>query len=94
MTLRSSINKPEIGQEALEAFKQHVAFDMHNGEKGDFSSHYEHGQWWITCLCGGSWSVVDSEGGESVDGFDFERISEGDDDYHLDAAEDHEEDEE
>ena len=34
---------------------------------------YEHGQWWATCGTA-IWSVVDAEGGESVDGVDFERV--------------------
>lgn len=40
---------------------------------------FEHGQWWVTCnVCGAQWSVVDAEGGTAVDGFFFERVTEGD----------------
>ena len=36
---------------------------------------FEHGQWWVTELeSGRQWSVVDAEGGQSIDGFDFERV--------------------
>lgn len=43
-------------------------------------SHFEHGQWWITHPpTGASWSVVDAEGPGTVDGYDFEQISEGED---------------
>lgn len=43
---------------------------------------FEHGQLWITCLCGAAWSACDSEGGEmSYDedgnGWTFEQVSEG-----------------
>lgn len=42
---------------------------------------FEHGQWWITnVLSGRQWSVVDAEGGRAVDGFDFEMVTNGDDD--------------
>jgi hypothetical protein len=45
-----------------------------------FSFDFEHGQWWVTELgTGAQWSVVDAEGGDSVDGFDFEQISYGED---------------
>jgi hypothetical protein len=38
---------------------------------------FEHGQWWITDLeSGAQWSVVDATGGRSVDGFDFEPVTE------------------
>ena len=38
---------------------------------------FEHGQWWVTDVDkGGQWSVVDAVGGSSVDGFDFERVTE------------------
>jgi len=39
--------------------------------------HFEHDQWWVTCNCGASWSVVDTSRG-----MDYERIDEGDEDYH------------
>lgn len=40
---------------------------------------FEHGQWWVTDLdTGAQWSVCDAEGDDSVDGFDFERVTQGD----------------
>lgn len=39
---------------------------------------FEHGQWWVTDLVSGAqWSVADASGGRSVDGFDFENVTEG-----------------
>ena len=39
---------------------------------------FEHGQWWIENVDNGAqYSVVDAEGGASVDGFDFEQVTEG-----------------
>ena len=35
---------------------------------------FEHGHWWVTLGSAMTYSVVDAEGGESVDGFDFERV--------------------
>lgn len=38
---------------------------------------FEHDQWWVSCDCGAQWSVHDAEGGDAVDGFGFEQVSEG-----------------
>lgn len=39
---------------------------------------FEHGCWWVTDLVSGAqWAVVDAHGGHSVDGFDFEQVTEG-----------------
>lgn len=41
---------------------------------------FEHGGWFVTHIPSGrQWSVVDASGGDSVDGFSFERVSDGDD---------------
>lgn len=38
----------------------------------------EHGQWWVEdTRTGAQWSVVVATGGRSVDGFDFEKVCEG-----------------
>jgi hypothetical protein len=51
------------------------------GHRRDLSADFEHGQWWITNRrTGAQWSVVDAEGGPSVDGFDFEQVTQGDED--------------
>ncbi|MBU1621883.1 MAG: hypothetical protein KJ604_20700 [Gammaproteobacteria bacterium] len=40
---------------------------------------FEHGQWWITDLrTGAQWSCVDAEGPGTVNGLDFEQVTEGD----------------
>lgn len=39
--------------------------------------YFEHGQWWVILSTGAIYSVVDGEGGPSIDGFDFEQVSEG-----------------
>lgn len=42
------------------------------------STFYEHGQWWAVLIFADdddeTYSVVDAVGGDSVDGFSFERI--------------------
>lgn len=40
-------------------------------------SFFEHGQWWVQ-RGGKIWSVVDADGGKSVDGFDLELINDDD----------------
>jgi hypothetical protein len=51
----------------------------HRGLKVD----YEHGQWWVTCLdCRAQWSVVDAEGPGSTGGFDFEQVTDGEEESH------------
>ena len=48
------------------------------GRRRPLSAVYEHGQWWIEDRdSGAQWSVVDAEGGRSVDGFDFEQVTQG-----------------
>lgn len=43
------------------------------------SAFFEHGQWWITNLgTGAQYSVVDAEGPGTIDGFDLEQVTEGD----------------
>lgn len=40
---------------------------------------FEHGQWWVTDLrSDAQWSVNDAEGAGTVNGFDFEQVTEGD----------------
>ena len=51
-------------------------------------THFEHGQWWVTCLCGAIWSVVDSYPGILGKGIDFEQIEHGDEDFHQPDDED------
>ena len=44
------------------------------------SADFEHGQWWITLKNGAQFSVIDAEGGPATAGFDFEQVTNGDDD--------------
>ena len=73
--------RPENADRALEAWRQSERQTEHHATCNDpnmaESCHHEHGQLWITCLCGASWSVVDAIGPGCIDGFDFEQVSEG-----------------
>lgn len=37
---------------------------------------FEHGQWWVSLPNGAQYSVVDAEGYNIIDGFDFEQVTE------------------
>jgi hypothetical protein len=72
MTLKTTINTPDMAERIQEAF-----------DVSDFAFHdnaevcYEHGQHYVNCsACGAMWSVVDAEPG--IDGFDFEEMEGGD----------------
>jgi ribosomal protein S27E len=70
--LQSTIDSPEIETRVQSA---HMAIVAHSHP---CFTVFEHGQWWVTCnACGAAWSCVDASGGPSVDGFDFEQVSEG-----------------
>lgn len=76
MALKTETDTLEMAERVLDAATA-VLHPQHDME--DLCAPFEHGQHWIICLaCGAQWSVVDAVGGESVDGFDFERVSEGD----------------
>ena len=63
---------------AMERRVYHAARTM-LGTRRSLRADFEHGQWWITDrTTGAQWSVIDAEGAQSVDGFDFERVTEGD----------------
>lgn len=75
MTLKTETNTPEMEERVLDAANASALGDSH---KHGLASAFAHGQWWVTCVdCGAQWSVVDATGGNSVDGFDFERVTEG-----------------
>lgn len=43
------------------------------------SAFFEHGQWWVSNLkTGAQYSVVDAEGPNTIDGFDLEQVTDGD----------------
>src|SRR4030095_1138855 len=75
--LKTEKNTKAMEQRILRAARKTVRFPP---RKGRLVANFEHGQWWVTQpLTGAQWSVVDAEGGHSVDGFDFEQVTEGDD---------------
>ncbi len=75
--LKTETDTPAMQARALAAFAKSGPGDEGH-EKA--AAVFEHGQTWINCpACGAQWSVVDAVGGVSVDGFGFERVSEGDD---------------
>ena len=66
--LPSERDTPEMESDVQRAFYE----PPHQGKPV-----FEHGHWWVVCNCGAQWSVVDSS-----NGFDFEQVSDGDEDYH------------
>ena len=79
--LKTETNTPEMLERIKTAWKDFYwdyILDEHVGVVG-----YEHGQHQVTCPCGAAWSVVDAEGPGTVDGFSFEVIDDGDEDYHT-----------
>lgn len=49
--------------------------------------HTEHGQDWLTCLCGAAWSIVDCgycEDQGELDYEDYEEVSHGDGECEVD----------
>jgi hypothetical protein len=68
------------GRRATSAFFRR--FKIKRTRRSEFDYFFEHGQLWIGHqFSGASWSVVDAEGGPSVNGFDFEQIDTGDESY-------------
>ena len=77
MPLKTETNTPKVDARVLAAF---LASAYAFGDPATYSTFFEHGQWWVENRdTGAQWSVVDAEGGSSVDGFDFERVTEGED---------------
>ena len=79
--LRSEMNTDRVHDDIGYAWEHHeggLTADLHP----DASFAYEHGQWWATCLCGASWSVVDAEPGVKRTGLDFEQIDDGEEEFH------------
>lgn len=70
-------NTPKMEKRILDAAD--ASSEVGSLHSTSLTADFEHGRWFVTCLpCGAQWSVVDAVGGRSVDGFDFERITEGD----------------
>lgn len=84
--LKCETNTPEVEAEVKAAFESYNEHEL-NQVHGRIQADFEHGQWFVTCVdCGAQWSVNDAEGPGSYDGFDFERITEGD--YYCEEQED------
>jgi hypothetical protein len=74
MSLKTETHSPRIEARVLKAARLVL-----RRRGGTLAADFEHGQWWVTDLeTGAQWAVVDAEGGRSVDGFDFERVTQGD----------------
>lgn len=75
MGFKTATNTSKMELRVREAAREHPGLGGHD----DLDPHFEHGQWWVCCPgCGTQWSVVDATGGASVDGFDFDQVTEGD----------------
>ena len=62
------------GPKALTSFFR--SMNIRSKKREGYSWDFEHGQLWIHHANGGTWSVVDAEGPNVVNGFDFECVSE------------------
>lgn len=69
--LKTEQNTPQISKKIKAAAVKRF------GRRSNPQPWFEHGQWWITFVNGANYSVVDAEGGSSIDGFDFEQVSDG-----------------
>lgn len=70
-TLKTETNTPAMERRILRAAREYF------GKHRRLDAHFEHGQWWITdCETGAQWSVNDAEGQYTVDGFDFDQVTE------------------
>jgi hypothetical protein len=68
-------NTPEMKEHVLGAFKE---WRRASPESTDFKADFDH-QWFIVdTVTGDEWAVVDSGGGHSICGFDFEQVVYGD----------------
>lgn len=72
--LLTETNNQKTDRLVMRAARNDREVSRHKGLR----SHFEHGQWWVTCgPCGASWSVVDQEGLCAFP-VGFERIDDGD----------------
>ena len=80
VALPSTVDTPEMLARVHHAFLRTKHFEQ-CGENARFDTVYEHGQWWVQLHMNDSsgrtvtYSVVDAEGGDSVDGFDFKEVA-------------------
>lgn len=81
MALKTETNTLAMERRVMKAAT--LSYQLSSAGHRKLSVDFEHGQWWVTCVeCGAQWSVVDASGPLSDDGFDFERVSEGDEEGH------------
>jgi len=85
--LKTETNTPRMKARIEAAYR--VSNNDHHENAEVF---FEHGQHYVRCsACGATWSVVDAEGGASIDGFDFELLEVGDESCHqMNSEEEHE----
>ena len=82
--LKSETNTPRMEKRVLDAFeKSDIAHAIRSNRLGRFRIKFEHGQWFITDLdSGAQWAVVDAADAYSgIDGFDFEQVTAGEEEY-------------
>jgi hypothetical protein len=82
MSLKTEQNTASMERRVRNAFRAFATKDTHDFEY--FNAVFEHGQWWIVAILTEetdfddegekTYSVVDAEGGDSVDGFGFEEV--------------------
>lgn len=76
--LQTETNTPEMRERVINAAGESLGLAA-----GTFDAAFEHGQWWVNCVCcSRSWSVADAEADTVarekqlgiVDGFIFEEV--------------------
>jgi hypothetical protein len=73
-TLRSTVDTPEMHDTVLSEARETL-------ERHKLTATFEHGQWWIEDVeTGAQWSVVDCESQTGQEYFDFEQVTQGDED--------------
>ena len=80
MRLNCEDDSPDMGERVERAAAS--KFDLDDKAVLSHRVFFEHGQWWLYILYEAwddrdeeAYAIVDVEGGESVDGFDFERVT-------------------
>lgn len=75
--LKTEQDTPEMRDRIGDAFASSDMADDGDGPL-DFDVFFEHGAHWVRLAGSGrTWAVVDAEGKDTVDGFGFELIDEG-----------------
>jgi hypothetical protein len=78
MHLKTEMNTLQMRTRVSRAFAE--SRGIIGREKAGVHAVFEHGQWWITLADGAQYSVVDAEGPKTIDGFDFEQVTRGNED--------------